>query len=107
MMVPFLGGCNALKGVSWAVKKTETEKLDFLAHLQWLKGYSAFTDFIKNQSIGAAKGVLDTLVWIFEYLTNWPFAGPLSADFSDFLTYQKSTRIFTQWVFGILTHKLA
>ena len=28
-MVPFLGGCDTLKGVSWAVKKTETEKLDF------------------------------------------------------------------------------
>ena len=50
-MVPFLGGCDTLKGVSWAVKKTETEKLDFLAHLRRLKGYSAFTDFIKNQSI--------------------------------------------------------
>ena len=53
-MVPFLGGCNTLKGVPWAVKKNETEKLDFSADLQWPKGYSAFTDFIKNQSIGAA-----------------------------------------------------
>ena len=53
-MVPFLGGCNALKGVPWAVGKNETEKLDFSAHLQRLKGYLAFTDFIKNQSIGAA-----------------------------------------------------
>ena len=53
-MVPFFGVCNALKGVSWAVKKTETKKLDFSAHLRRLKGYSAFTDFIKNQSIGAA-----------------------------------------------------
>ena len=52
-MVPFLGGgCNALMGVLWAVEKTETEKLDCLAHLRQLKGYSAFTDFIKNQSIG-------------------------------------------------------
>ena len=50
----FGGGANGLKGVPWAVEKTETEKLDFLAHLRWLKGYSAFTDFIKNQSIGAA-----------------------------------------------------
>ena len=50
----FGGGCNTLKGVLWAVKKTETEKLDFLAHLRWLKGYSAFTDFIKNQSIGVS-----------------------------------------------------
>ena len=48
------GGCDALKGVPWAVKKTETEKLHFSAHLRRLKGYSAFTDFIKNQSIGAA-----------------------------------------------------
>ena len=53
-MVPFLGGCDALKGVSWAVDKNETEKLDFSAHLRWLKEYSAFTDFMKNQSIGAA-----------------------------------------------------
>ena len=53
-MVPFLGRCDALKGVLWAVKKTETEKLDFLAHLRWLRGYSAFTDFIKNQSIGVS-----------------------------------------------------
>ena len=28
-MVPFLGGCDALRGVSWAVEKTETEKLQF------------------------------------------------------------------------------
>ena len=53
-MVPFLGGCNALKGVLWAIEKNETEKLHFSAHLQWLKGYLAFTDFIKNQSIGAS-----------------------------------------------------
>ena len=53
-MVPFLGGCDKLKGVPWAVKKNETEKLHFSAHLQSLKGYSAFTNFIKNQSIGAA-----------------------------------------------------
>ena len=53
-MVPFLGGCDTLKGVLWAVKKTETEKLDFSAHLQRVKGYSAFTDFIKNQSIGVS-----------------------------------------------------
>ena len=32
-MVPFFGGCDALKGVPWAVEKNETEKLDFLAHL--------------------------------------------------------------------------
>ena len=32
-MVPFLGGCNTLKGVPRAVEKNETEKLDFSAHL--------------------------------------------------------------------------
>ena len=48
-MVPFWGGgCNTPKGVSWAVEKTETEKLDFSAHLRRLKGYSAFTDFIQE-----------------------------------------------------------
>ena len=51
-MVPFLGGCDRLKGVLWAVEKTETEKLHFSAHLQRLKGYSALTYFMKNQSIG-------------------------------------------------------
>ena len=51
-MLPFLGGCDGLKGVLWAVKKTETENFHFSAHLQRLKGYSALTYFIKNQSIG-------------------------------------------------------
>ena len=51
-MVPFLGGCNGLKGVLWAIKKTKTEKLHFSAHLRWHKGYLALTYFIKNQSIG-------------------------------------------------------
>ena len=32
-MVPFFGGCDRLKGVLWAVEKTETEKLHFSAHL--------------------------------------------------------------------------
>ena len=48
------GGVSALKGVLWAVEKTETEKLHFSAHLRQLKGYSAFTDFIKNQSTGVS-----------------------------------------------------
>ena len=50
----FLGGVTHLRGSRGPSKKLKTEKLDFLAHLRWLKGYSAFTDFIKNQSIGAA-----------------------------------------------------
>ena len=53
-MVPFLGGCDRLKGVPWAIEKNETEKLHFSAHLQRLKGYLVFTDFIKNQSIGVS-----------------------------------------------------
>ena len=53
-MVPFFGRCDTLQGVPRAVKKTETEKLHFWGHLRRLKGYLAFTDFIKNQSIGAA-----------------------------------------------------
>ena len=53
-MVPFLGQCDTLKLVPWAIEKNETEKLHFSAHLRRLKGYSAFTDFIKNQFIGAA-----------------------------------------------------
>ena len=48
------GGCNTLKEVLWAVEKNKTEKLDFSAHLRRLKGYLAFTDFIKNQSIGVS-----------------------------------------------------
>ena len=51
-MVPFFGGSNGLKGILWAVEKTETEKLHFSAHLRWLKGYLALTYFIKNQYIG-------------------------------------------------------
>ena len=38
----------------------------FSTHLQQLRGYSALTDLIKNQSIGGPQGTLDTLVWIFE-----------------------------------------
>ena len=37
-MVPFLGGCNGLKGVLWAVEKTETEKLHFWHICDGLKG---------------------------------------------------------------------
>ena len=32
----------------------ESESSTFLTHLQQLRGYSALTDFIKHQSIGAA-----------------------------------------------------
>ena len=68
----FFGGATHLRGCRGPLEK----KLHFSAHLRCLKGYSGFTDFIKNQSIGVAYGVLHTLVWIFEYVTDWPFAGP-------------------------------
>ena len=43
-----------------------------------------------------AYGVLHGLVWIFEYVTNWPFPGALSADFLDFFTYYKVAQILEQ-----------
>ena len=68
----FWGGCDTLKGVPGAIQK----KLHFSAHLRCLKGYLGFTHLTKNQSIGVAWGVLHTLMWIFEYVTDWPFAKP-------------------------------
>ena len=44
------GRCDTLKGGGHRPLK---KKLCFLAHLCQLKGYSGFTDLIKNQSIGA------------------------------------------------------
>ena len=41
------------------------QRVRFLTHLRQLRGYSALTDFIKNQSIGVPEGTLNTLVWIF------------------------------------------
>ena len=70
-----------LRGSRGLSKKMKLKNWIFRHICDGFKGYSAFTDFIKNQSIGAAWGVLDTLVWIFEYLTDWLFAGPLSVDF--------------------------
>ena len=67
----FLGGATHLRGGGGHRKKRH-----FSGHLQWLKGYSEFTHLTKNQSIGVAWGVLLTLIRIFEYMTNWPFAGP-------------------------------
>ena len=59
------------------------QNVRFSTHLQQLKGYSGFTDLFKNLSIGVEYGVLHTLVWIFEYVTDWPFAGPEDANFRD------------------------
>ena len=78
-----------LRGSRGPLKKMKLKNWIFSAHLRRLKGYSAFTDFIKNQSIGATWGVLDTLVWIFEYLIDWLFAGPLSVDFWHFFDISK------------------
>ena len=46
----FFGGMTHLRGCWGPLEK----KLHFSAHLWHLKGYSGFTDFIKNQSIGVA-----------------------------------------------------
>ena len=59
------------------------QTVHFSTHLQQLKEYSGFTDLIKNLSIGVEYGVLHTLVWIFEYVTDWPFARPKGANFQD------------------------
>ena len=53
----------------------------FSTHLRQLKGYSGFTDLIKNLSICVEYGVLHTLVGIFEYVTDWPFDGLKGANF--------------------------
>ena len=67
---------------TWGVwQSIEHKSSGFLTHLWQLRGYSAFTDLVKNQSIGVDWGTLDTLGWIFEYVTDWPFPGVLSADF--------------------------
>ena len=47
-MVPFLGGCDTLGASSGAF----STKVVFLTHLWQLRGYSAFTDLVKNQSTG-------------------------------------------------------
>ena len=57
-------------------------KVQFLTHLRLIKGYLAFTDFIKYQHIGMPWDALDDLFWNFEYLTPGLFGRPLSADFS-------------------------
>ena len=98
------GGCDTL-GVSSRALNTKVPF--FLTHLQQLRGYSALTDLVKNQSTGVDWGTLHTLVWIFEYVTDWPFPGALSADFLRISTFQKSPEILEQCILGILTHKFA
>ena len=66
MVVPFFGVYDTLRQSSG----TSKVKVPFLTHLHHLTGYLAFTDLIKNQSIGVPQGVLHTLVWIFEYVTD-------------------------------------
>ena len=53
-MVPFLGGATHLRGSRGLSKKMKLKNWIFRHICDGLKGYSAFTDFIKNQSIGAA-----------------------------------------------------
>ena len=91
MVVPFLGGCETLEDSGRALNAKVPFFGGFSTHLRQLRGYSAFTDFIKDQSRGAVWGALDTLVWIFEYATDWPFHGPLSVNFLRFLDISKSS----------------
>ena len=54
------GGVTHLGGPA----EHRTQNVCFSTHLQQLRGYSALTDLIKNQSIGVPQGTLHTLVWI-------------------------------------------
>ena len=57
-------------------------KVQFMTHSRLVKGYLAFTYFIKYQYIGVPWDALDVIFWNFEYLTPGPFGRLLSADFS-------------------------
>ena len=57
-------------------------KVQFLTHLRLVKGYLAFTYFIKYKYIGVPWYALDDLFWNFVYLSPGPFGRPLSVDFS-------------------------
>ena len=57
-MVPFLGGSTHLG----SPVGHRTQNVRFSTHLRQLRGYSASTDLIKNQSIGGPQGTLHTLV---------------------------------------------
>ena len=92
MVVPFSGGCDTLGASGRASNPKVPLFCGFSAHLRQLRGYLALSDFIKHQSRGAVSGALDTLVWIFEYVTDWPFRGPLSVNFLRFLDVSKSCR---------------
>ena len=86
------GGCETLGGSGGSSNPKVLHFSRFSTHLRQLRGYSALTDFIKHQSIGAPQGPLHTLVWIFEYVTDWLFRRPLSVDFLRFLDVSKSWR---------------
>ena len=57
---------------------------------QRVKRHLLLRYYIKNLSIGVAQGALLNLFWIFEYVTSGPFAGPLSANFTDVKKVQQS-----------------
>ena len=92
MLVPFLGGCETLGGFGRASNPKVLLLGGFSTHLRKLRGYSALTNFINHQSIGAPQGPLHTLVCIFEYVTDWPFRRPLSVNFLRFLDISKKSR---------------
>ena len=57
MVVPFSGGCETLGGSGEASNLKVPHLGGFSTHLRQLRGYSALTDFIKHQSIGAPQGL--------------------------------------------------
>ena len=96
MVVPFWGGATHLMGPVGH----RTQNVHFSTHLRQLKGYSGFTDLIKNLSIGVEYGVLHTLVWLFEYVTDLPFAGLKGANFWDvkqFTSFFLTPQILEFW----------
>ena len=56
-------------------------KVQFLTHLRLVKGYLAFTYFIKYQYLGVPWDTLDDLFWNFEYLTSGSFGRLLNEVF--------------------------
>ena len=67
----------------------QKSSITFLILSQRVKVHFLFMYYIKNLSIGVAYSALLNLFWIFEYVTSEPFAGPLSADFTDVKKVQR------------------
>ena len=74
----FFGAATHLSGRG----RPSNLKVQFLTHSRPIKGYLAFTYFIKYQYKGVPGDDLDDLFWNFEYLTPGLFGRLLSTDFS-------------------------